>query len=508
MATAVRAKLGSTFNTTTGSHTVTATPAVDDLIVIVCGNTGITANPTVSDNNSDGLGAYTQIVGALKATSVDKLFVYVRNGKIGSATSTIFTVTGASSTGGGLNVFAISGALEVGSAAVRQSAKQENQAAGVPAPAPVLANAALTTHTMIGAIFNGTNPATMTQRAAPAYAEQYDVGYNGPPTGLETMTLDSGETASTITWGGTSASVWCSIIVELSFNFSCSAAAGAFILTGNNGSLLKGSKLLAGAGVFTLTGSNATFKHGYIMQAAAGTFTLTGSNATIGWTHILVGATGVFSVSGKNGTLLYTRIMLTDKGTFTLSGNNATLLKTSKLLTGKGTFSLSGSNASLLKTSSCLTGTGSFTLTGNNATMKWTHVCLAATGVFTLTGNDATMIYAPSGAKVLMADKGTFILSGNNASLLSTRLLEGGTGSFILSGQPATMILYSPNKYLLAGTGIFTIFGLALMIYSGAKRKRRGASSGGFFLLEDLKRKRDEEAIILLAVAEALSDEY
>ena len=71
--------LGVTFDTTTGSHTVTATPAINDLIVIVCANTGITAAPTVSDNNADGLGAYTNIVGALKNTSTDKAFIFIRN---------------------------------------------------------------------------------------------------------------------------------------------------------------------------------------------------------------------------------------------------------------------------------------------------------------------------------------------------------------------------------------------------------------------------------------------
>ena len=61
-----------TFNTTSGTKTVTATPAVNDLIVIVTANTGsttTTAAPT--DNNSSG--TYTVVNTAVKATSADTM---------------------------------------------------------------------------------------------------------------------------------------------------------------------------------------------------------------------------------------------------------------------------------------------------------------------------------------------------------------------------------------------------------------------------------------------------
>jgi hypothetical protein len=51
--------LGSLFNTTGGTPTnkfVTATPAVNDLIVVVTANTGAGRTSAVSDDNPDGLG--------------------------------------------------------------------------------------------------------------------------------------------------------------------------------------------------------------------------------------------------------------------------------------------------------------------------------------------------------------------------------------------------------------------------------------------------------------------
>jgi len=198
------------FDTASGSKTVTATPAVGDLIVIVTAHSGNVSSATPTDNNSSGV--YTTINSALKATSADKLMIHIRNALIGAASSTVFTHAPGTSTGGGLAVFKVTGMGKVGAAAAKQSAKQDNQAAaGTPSPTfgatPQLVNA------IIGAIFNATNPATMTPRAS--YTERNDSGYNSPASGLETMSRDSGETVTAIAWGSTSASAFCSLVLEL-----------------------------------------------------------------------------------------------------------------------------------------------------------------------------------------------------------------------------------------------------------------------------------------------------
>lgn len=203
-----------TYNTTSGTKTVTATPAVGDLIVIITAHSGNTSVATPTDNNSDGLGTYTRINGALGASSADLLSVHIRNALIGSATSTIFTHAPGASSGGGLAVFKVTGMSRVGAVASRQTAKQENQAAGG-TPTPVFGSAVLTTNPVIGAVGNGTNPATMTPRSSPTYTERNDSGYNTPARGLETMSIDSGETATSIAWGGTSASAFADLVIEL-----------------------------------------------------------------------------------------------------------------------------------------------------------------------------------------------------------------------------------------------------------------------------------------------------
>lgn len=205
------------FNTTSGTHTVVATPAVGDLIVILVANTGNTANVAPTDNNSDGAGGtgqYSRLNTCVKASSADTMQMWVRESKIGSASSTTFTHAPGTSTGGGLGVFKITGMNRAGLLALVQSAIQSNQAAAG-TPTPVLGSAASTNNPLIGGVFNATNPATMTARSSPAYTERFDTGWATPTTGVETMSIDSGETGTSIAWGGTSASAFCSIIVEL-----------------------------------------------------------------------------------------------------------------------------------------------------------------------------------------------------------------------------------------------------------------------------------------------------
>lgn len=201
------------FTTAAGNKTLTATPVLYDLIVIVVASTGV-ATTAVTDNNSDGNGTYTQI-GASDYTgfsTAGHLNMWVRNALVGSATSTIFTVTQTSSTGGGLDVYRISGMSQVGTAAVRSYGGQSTGTAST-APAPVLSSTPLTTSPVITAVASGTDPPALT---APSgfTATVTNAGYTVPTTGLDTTFASSGITSATVTWGTNSATAFASMAVE------------------------------------------------------------------------------------------------------------------------------------------------------------------------------------------------------------------------------------------------------------------------------------------------------
>lgn len=206
MATA--AILGASVDTTSGTHTVTATPTLNDLIVLLTITTGSTASTVPTDNQG---GTYTTVASALKNTSADKMMIHVRNQLVSSAVSTQYSHAPGATTGGGIAVYRIAGMTRTGLQAIRQYAVQENQAAAT--PAPIFGTAALTGNLCLGMIFNATNPAAMTSPTS--WTEDGDSGYNSPTTGYQVCRRNSGETGTTITWGSASGSAFCSGVVEL-----------------------------------------------------------------------------------------------------------------------------------------------------------------------------------------------------------------------------------------------------------------------------------------------------
>jgi hypothetical protein len=212
-----------TWSTTGGNTTNTSTPVVNDLIVVVAASTG-SVTTAVTDNNAGGGGTYTQVDSDRTGWSTNgHLTVWIRNNLITSATSTIVTAAQASSTGGGLDVFRVSGMTRVAGLAVRQV---NGRSAGTAATTPsvVLPVAALTGNPLIAAVCNGQTVAgsVVAVRGAPVWTETADLAYSTPGAGLETMFISSGETASTITWGGASGTLFAAVVVEL----DVTAAAG------------------------------------------------------------------------------------------------------------------------------------------------------------------------------------------------------------------------------------------------------------------------------------------
>lgn len=205
----------STWATTGGTATGTATPALSDLIVIFAGSTGLAGGPTAaSDNNSGGAGTYVQVdVDQTTGANTATLTAWVRTALIASATSTIFTTTQVGSSGGGLAVYRVSAMTNTGATAVRSSGGQSTGTTGT-TPAPVLSLTPLTTNPILIGLLNGTNgSANQTVRAG--YTEGNDQGFTTPAAGFATQFINSGESSATLTFGGTTPSAFATIALEL-----------------------------------------------------------------------------------------------------------------------------------------------------------------------------------------------------------------------------------------------------------------------------------------------------
>src|SRR6185436_16366357 len=216
---------GTTWDTNAGNKTVVATPAVGDAIIVIAATSGLAGGTTAVSDNQAVASTYTQIdVDRTGFSTTGVLTAWVRNSLITAASSTTWTASQASSSGGGLGVIRISGISIVGLGSIRGSGGQSTGTAGT-TPAPVLlgrlgttfsgTQAALTTNVVVSVVCNGATAASMTVRSSPAYTEDFDNGYSTPGTGMCISHIASGETASTITWGSTSATAFASIAIEV-----------------------------------------------------------------------------------------------------------------------------------------------------------------------------------------------------------------------------------------------------------------------------------------------------
>ena len=150
--------------------------------------------------------------------------------------------------------------------------------------------------------------------------------------------------------------------------YAMSAAVGAFALTGQSATLLRGQSLSAGVGAFTLTGQAATLKTGKSLTAAVGDFILTGQSATFRITRVVTGAVGAFTLTGQDATLRAGKSLVSSVGAFALTGQSAALRRQQVLASAVGSFALTGKDATLLKGKILIASAGSFTLTGQAAT--------------------------------------------------------------------------------------------------------------------------------------------
>lgn len=199
-----------TFNTTAGAKTVTATPAVGDLIVILAAFSNAT---DMNDPSDDQGGTYSWLGFTVRSASGLILGAFVRNSLVTSATSTVYSVdTNDADNGGGLAVLKVTGCPVAGADAIRQIAVADDKNSGT-TPTPVFSNTTLVGNPIIGAVLNLNNPPGLTPRTG--YSERYDSGYSTPTTGMEVMSSDVGEAVTSVAWGGTSGSNYCALAIEL-----------------------------------------------------------------------------------------------------------------------------------------------------------------------------------------------------------------------------------------------------------------------------------------------------
>lgn len=198
-------------NNVTAYASPSFTPAAGDLLVVLIVASGTQTNGTVTAS-ANGI-TFTFVNKSIQNTSTNECLVFVADQLVPAspaAMTVTFNCPADAGTGAVVMCARVSGMSLAGTAAIRQSTKQDNQTGGT-TPAPVFPASALTgnpTLVVLGAI-------STTGTTQPAgWTEQVDTTYATPTIGAGYVSRDSGFTGTTITWGST-ATAFGDVAIEL-----------------------------------------------------------------------------------------------------------------------------------------------------------------------------------------------------------------------------------------------------------------------------------------------------
>jgi hypothetical protein len=184
------------------------TPAANDLLVAMVSATGTVAAGSMSDSQSLG---WTKVDSGVYNASADTFYIFIANTLAANSSTTVtFDCTGDSATGANVMVVRVSGMSRTGAAALRQSAKVQNQTAS-PIVIPSLAANALTGNPTIEMFAGGENEASF-----PAgWTDQSHVSYATPNGFAQYHTRDSGFTGTSTGWSDTLSTPYGIVFFEL-----------------------------------------------------------------------------------------------------------------------------------------------------------------------------------------------------------------------------------------------------------------------------------------------------
>ena len=189
------------------------TPAASSVLVAFVAASGTVAQDAFLEITTQQWRRFTQITTAQWESSTNTLYAYVANGSCnGQACVVRWDCASDAATGAIIQVYGVSSVHRVGSNLVRQVAVQLNQAAST-RPNPTFGFSTSSINAIFGAVANNSSLAAMLPPTS--WDEGFDTGYATPLTGLETVYVSSGAASTVITWGSSTSSLGCSIVMEL-----------------------------------------------------------------------------------------------------------------------------------------------------------------------------------------------------------------------------------------------------------------------------------------------------
>lgn len=209
-------------------------------------------------------------------------------------------------------------------------------------------------------------------------------------------------------------------------DYSLTANAGAYSLTGQAADLLRATVLSANSGAYVISGQAATLDYNQqrVLSANAGTYAVSGQAATLVKTNLLSANAGDYSVSGQDALLAIGKFLGANAGSYSIGGQDANFLYNRAVSANAGSYVIDGQDASLIAIRALSANAGNYAITGQAADLFWSRAFTAESGSYEITGQPATLsaatlypapgdvrlgvVYGPGGIYT-----GTLVVGGN-----------------------------------------------------------------------------------------------
>lgn len=249
--------------------------------------------------------------------------------------------------------------------------------------------------------------------------------------------------------------------VNLSYVAEVAADGGAYTITGTAVNLDADFLLGAAAGSYAITGTDANLEAAVVLAAAGGAYTLTGSDVGLGRLITIGAEGGSYAITGQDVSLLLLATVSAQGGAYTITGQDVGF--TADLLIGAegGAYSITGSDVSLVVATTVTAEAGSYTMTGTDAGLVLDASISAEGGAYLVTGKDAGLNYGSNIS--LTAEGGTYEITGQPVGLIQQSGVVAQPGSYTVSGQDvglsaARVLAAQPGAYVWDGKDVNLTF--------------------------------------------------
>lgn len=187
----------------------------------------------------------------------------------------------------------------------------------------------------------------------------------------------------------------------------------------------------------------------YTLTADAGNYVLTGNASAFNRTYVLAGNAGSYSYSGTAANLLSSRKLIADTRSYSYTGQASTFAVNRRLSGEAVNYALTGQAATFRATRQLVADTGGFTYSGSTSGLYYNRKVVADSGSFAFSLAQADFIFESGISKAYL---GTVKLTDIRLGTFQVYEAYVGTVQFWGRSRPPSLITAQPTSFIQSGS--------------------------------------------------------